>query len=70
MSLSIQSQNNRYRLCQKALNEKNIEYPIKSLFKKNATNIGIWEPIKGFFCRTRKTQVLEKVHELTHHHYE
>ncbi|WP_302476716.1 hypothetical protein [Candidatus Williamhamiltonella defendens] len=37
MSLSIQtiqSQNNRYRLCQKALNEKNIEHPIKVCLRK------------------------------------
>ncbi|ASV33315.1 hypothetical protein CJJ18_03715 [Candidatus Williamhamiltonella defendens] len=68
MSLSIQGQNNG--LYQKALHEKNIEHPIKNLLKKNTSDMGIWETIKGFFCRTRKTQVLEKVHELTHHHYE
>ncbi|AYB48694.1 hypothetical protein CJJ19_03565 [Candidatus Williamhamiltonella defendens] len=68
MSLSIQSQNNG--LYQKVLNEKNIEYAIKNLSKKNTTDMGVWETIKGFFCRTKKTQVLEKVHELTHQNYE
>lgn len=68
MSLSIQSQNNG--LSQKVLNEKNIEYAIKNLSKKNTTDMGVWETIKGFFCRTKKTQVLEKVDELTHQNYE
>ncbi|WGM07892.1 hypothetical protein QE197_19990 (plasmid) [Arsenophonus nasoniae] len=68
MSLSIQS--NSLFSFNRTLSNENIKHAIESSSKEEATDIGIWEKIKDWFCGSNTREALEKFYELTHNNDE
>lgn len=64
MPLSIQG--NSSFLFNRTLSNEDVQRAINSSSKEEATNVGIWEKIKDWFCGTNTSEALEKIYELTH----
>lgn len=64
MSLSIQG--NSLFPFKRTLSHEDIQLAINASSKEEATNVGIWEKIKDWFCGTKTSEALEKIYELTH----
>lgn len=50
----------------RTLSDRLIAQAIQSESQKEATDIGLWEKIKDWFCGTDSKQALKKIYELTH----
>lgn len=64
MPLSIQG-HNLFSL-NRTLSHEDVKRAIDSSSKEEATQIGIWDKIKDWFCGTNTSEALEKIYELTH----
>ncbi|HGJ5879469.1 MAG TPA: hypothetical protein ACHBZ9_10470, partial [Arsenophonus nasoniae] len=50
----------------RTLSHEDLNRAIDSSSKEEATQIGIWDKIKDWFCGTNTSEALEKIYELTH----
>lgn len=50
----------------RTLSDRLIRNAIQSETQKEATDIGVWEKIKDWFCGTNSKEALKKIYELTH----
>ncbi|HGJ5857642.1 hypothetical protein [Arsenophonus nasoniae] len=64
MSLSIQG--HTLFSFNRTLSHEDLNRAIDSSSKEEATQIGIWDKIKDWFCGTNTSEALEKIYELTH----
>lgn len=54
----------------RAISDKRIRRAVESSSKEEAAYMGVWDKIKDWICRTKKSEALEKLYELTHTDHE
>lgn len=52
----------------RTISDRLIKHAIQSESQEKATDIGVWEKIKDWFCGTDSKEALKKIYELTHDH--